>query len=310
MTEQPRITTKDLETAAVLIARFCVPKLHPGHEHLVDFATPRHGITAIVLGIPRTRANDRYSLSFEDRRKMVLEKYPNVVVLGQRDCRTVEQWSSELDALLEKHFKGMPCVLYGSRDSFIPKYTTGKHRTHLVEAIAAPSGTDIREALTVDSFTTEAERIAFRAGQIRAELDRPGVIYPTADVILFDETEEHVWLGRKEGESAWRFCGGFGETADDSMLEVIVRELSEEMGVTAERWKIIGTKKVDDWRYRGTKDCIMTTLYTARLTAGQVPQGNDDLPYVQKVPKADARHWLTPEHRPLWDMYLQSLSSN
>ena len=67
------------------------------------------------------------------------------------------------------------------------------------------------------------------------------------------------------------------------------------------------TCRIDDWRYRGSWDSIMTHLYACELTDGE-PQASDDIAELRWFEvdrlKEDA---FVPEHRPLWELLLEFL---
>ena len=75
--------------------------------------------------------------------------------------------------------------------------------------------------------------------------------------------------------------GGFADPADESYETAAARELQEECGaLETTPMQYLGSVKIDDWRYRGETDKILSLLFTATLRSGK-PQANDDLEALQ-----------------------------
>jgi bifunctional NMN adenylyltransferase/nudix hydrolase len=150
---------------------------------------------------------------------------------------------------------------------------------------------------------------SFRAGIMYATLRRFPTVYPTVDIAVFSADYEQLLLARKEHEIRFRFPGGFTDPADESYEMAALRELAEECGeLEVDELTYIGSCSVDDWRYRGSLDSIITHLYTCVLVSGN-PAPNDDIVElrwfdVQKL----KTEMLTPEHRPLLDLLLEFLT--
>jgi bifunctional NMN adenylyltransferase/nudix hydrolase len=150
---------------------------------------------------------------------------------------------------------------------------------------------------------------SFRAGIMYATLRRFPTVYPTVDIAVFSADYQQLLLARKEHEIRFRFPGGFTDPTDESYEMAALRELAEECGeLEVEDLTYIGSCKVDDWRYRGSLDGIITHLYTCVLVSGN-PAPNDDIVElrwfdVQKL----KTEMLTPEHRPLLDLLMEFLT--
>ena len=137
---------------SIVVGRFQVHELHPGHTTLIDTANYNSDRTIILLGCTKDGAkDDRNPYSISERAATIRERYPInrnshfIGVIFDRD--TDEEWSSDLDDIIssmtEPHDEVM---LYHSRDSFKDHYK-GKYATHEIAEIPGYSGTKVREQL-------------------------------------------------------------------------------------------------------------------------------------------------------------------
>ena len=100
----------------------------------------------------------------------------------------------------------------------------------------------------------------------------------TTDVAIFDSKNEYLVLGRKPNEEKFRFVGGFvnpNETAEMCASREVNEETGLEIGGVNEL-KPLGTHVIDDWRYRGESENILTTFFWANYKFGR-PEPNDDI---------------------------------
>lgn len=287
----------------VIIARFQVPELHIGHSYLIREVLKRHDTVVILLGTTAGAPTDKNPLSFFVRKKMVLQHFPSVNVEALPDMPGDDfGWSDNVDTILA-NYPGKP-VIYGSRGSFIPHYH-GRHRIQELPAYFERSGTDIRNELLEPLHSTN-----FRAGIIHSVMSRYPIVYSTVDIaclkqeyLASGELRQELLLGRKPKEKLLRFPGGFVDTGDRTTLNAAKRELSEEVGlIETSDWEYIGTSKMDDPRYRGTKDSIMTTLYKCTYVYGS-PKAADDISEVKWVNlKELTLEMVMPVHRELIEL--------
>ena len=69
--------TKEVRAdVGVLVGRFQVPNLHPGHIELIQSVCEAHSKVLIFLGLAPTKATRNNPLDFESRKHMILEKFP------------------------------------------------------------------------------------------------------------------------------------------------------------------------------------------------------------------------------------------
>jgi bifunctional NMN adenylyltransferase/nudix hydrolase len=258
----------------VIVGRFQVDSLHPGHLELFRQVSEKHDRVIVFIGVSRTIPTKRNPLDFETRKKMIQADYPDFTILPLRDEQSDVYWSVKLDESISSVTQFTNNVtLYGGRDSFTPHYY-GPHTVCQLEIPNLVSGTDIRAKITNRVMQTAD----FRAGVIYAANNRFPAVLPTVDVALFHDTGDgiKVLLGRKPGEDHFRFIGGFvnpGESLEDAAR----REAYEETKLDISSVEYIGSFPVKDWRYAKDKDTKITTSFFAGWTMTKTGKAGDDI---------------------------------
>ena len=131
----------------VIVGRFQVQKLHEAHLKLIQSVCNEHDKVIIFLGLSPVRVTQNNPLDFESRKQMILDKFPNTIVLYIKDTKDDEYWSNQLDGQISDIVgPNQTVVLYGSRDSFINHYT-GKYDTQELVQEVFVSGTEIRRSI-------------------------------------------------------------------------------------------------------------------------------------------------------------------
>lgn len=282
----------------VIVGRFQVPELHDAHRALIKHVCEQHDRVLIFLGlspIPATRENP---LDFDARRQMIQDEFPDVEVLYIKDMGSDEAWSKRLDEQIADVCPvGLSVCLYGGRESFINHYR-GKHTTCELESdIYINSGTEIRKQIARGRSRNSVD---FRRGVIAAAHKRFPTAFMAVDIAIFSgEDEKRILLVRKPHEPAWRLPGGFVDPGSPSLEANARREAQEETGVTITDPVYVSSHAIDDWRYRGEVDCVMTSLFKATYMAGPV-RADDDVAEakwfnVDELNPAD----IMPNHQPL-----------
>jgi bifunctional NMN adenylyltransferase/nudix hydrolase len=294
---------KILGTTAVVVGRFQVPKLHLGHRFLIEFAASRHDRLLIVLGVAGSFPTPRNPLSFEMREAMIKKEYPHALIVPLPDCPSDEAWSKALDELIER-VATLPATLYGSRKSFFSAYS-GKFPQEVVPSFNLYAGSKDRERIAKHSGRSEA----FRRGVIYTQASRHPIVYPTVDTAILSSDGTQVLLAAKEIDGAKRrFVGGFVDTSDLSLEQAAKREVIEETSsIEVDDFRYVGSARVRDWRYLGTGDEIMTTLFRATYVFG-APRAQDDIISLEWIPLREMMDLLVDEHKPLGEMLLKSLN--
>jgi bifunctional NMN adenylyltransferase/nudix hydrolase len=291
------INPKDFEVG-VIIARFQTNKLHDGHIHLIDHVLSNHKKVVVLLGVSKVPNTKKNPLDFASRMLMIQARYPNLTILPIRDQRSDEKWSQSVDEMISSAYGYKKTVIYGSRDSFIPYYS-GKNTVIELEPSVNYSATNVREAVAKETLPSED----FRAGVIYQAYNNRPVTYPTVDICVYNNHGE-ILLAKKPNEKHWRFVGGFVDPEDTSWEMAAKRELREETGGSLEIHKpnYVLSHRVNDWRYQGEEDGIMTSLFLAERHFG-LATASDDIEQVSWFPVQffsnydGIRTKIMPEHR-------------
>ena len=117
-----------------------------------------------------------------------------------------------------------------------------------------------------------------------------------------------ILLGQKHAEvntNKWRLIGGFIDKKDNGRKNAAIREVREEtnLDISREIITFVNQYTVDDWRYRGSKDGIMTTVFHVDLnkswddkTISSLESPSDDIAKLQWFKKSDVLKNLNKVH--------------
>jgi bifunctional NMN adenylyltransferase/nudix hydrolase len=135
-----------------------------------------------------------------------------------------------------------------------------------------------------------------------SEQKRYPTVFPTVDVVI--ERDGKLLLGRKPHQQKFRFVGGFADPAlDNSYEDAAKREAKEETSLTVSVVRYLGSTRIDDPRYRGTPDCIITHLFRAETWEG-TPEASDDIAELKWFAKEElSADTFVNEHHVLWELY-------
>jgi bifunctional NMN adenylyltransferase/nudix hydrolase len=288
----------------VVVGRFQVPEIHQGHRHLIDYVSNKNDELLIVIGSGRGFPTPRNPLSFETRKEMLLHEYPNATVAQIFDNPSDNEWSLDLDSIVAALFSRYEVTLYGSRDSFIPHYH-GQYATEKVLEVSSPDGTSIRA-----HCENTHKSVDFRKGLIHAQMERAPIPYPVVDVAIIRKETGEVLLGQKRQDmEKWRFVGGFFDPVLDTTLEGAVhREAFEETsGLEIGAPIYIGSRIINDWRYRKDSDRIISSFFMAPYIFG-APRPSDDLDSLAWFPYEKLLEVLVPQHQSLGELLIRTLN--
>lgn len=284
----------------VIVGRFQVHKLHSEHIDLIRTVCERHLRTIIFLGNSPARTTKRNPLDYQLRRKMIEDAFPDLKdVYYVFDHPDDHEWSKNLDQLINHHIGDKSAVLYGSRDSFISHYH-GRYQTCELLPNRIVSGSELRRVVGNQSRGTED----FRAGVIWAVEQQYSHAWNTVDVAILNEDNTKILLGHKktDPEGTVRFIGGFVRTklARIGVLEANVKaETYEETGAEVSNPQYIGSAIINDWRYRGEENEVMTTLFAVKYLFGPL-KAADDIDSIQWCDiDALTDNAIVESHRPL-----------
>jgi bifunctional NMN adenylyltransferase/nudix hydrolase len=299
--------TRETADVGVIVGRFQVANLHQGHRDLIQTVIDESERTIIFLGLSPLKTSKINPLDFEARKQMLQDEYPDITIAYIKDKPSDEVWSKDLDEQISNLTgPNKRVVLYGSRDAFISHYT-GRYETQELRQEVYISGTAVRNKI---GKTVKADP-AFREGVIWATHNQYPNPKPTVDIAIFDQKNENILLAKKFYETKFRFVGGFVDKGETYEMAA-VREVAEETngieiggigGLTH-----IGSFVIDDWRYRGEVENIITTLYTATLLHGR-PEPRDDIAELHWVPiktllKGNLENLIEAVHIPMIECLL------
>ena len=255
---------------AVIIGRFMVHDLHEAHRDLIDQVVAHHKKVILFLGVSKISGTRENPLDFTTRKKMIQSYYPDINIIPLPDNRYDDVWSKNLDSRIREIFPMGNVLLYGGRDSFIPRYH-GQFPTRELEQKLYVSGTEIRKEISEDIKSTPE----WRAGVIYSTYNRYPVSFQTVDIACFKG--DQLLLCKKPGERGYRFIGGFVDPTDSNLEHSARREFMEETGGNAEVDKMVyvSSFRVDDWRYKSGKDKIMTALFKCNYLYGRLEPSDD-----------------------------------
>lgn len=279
----------------VIVGRFQVPDLHRGHVDLIQSVVDTHDKVVLFLGLSPLKVTPNNPLDFEARKQMILEMFPRINVLYIKDMPSDQQWSRRLDEMVDDLTSpGQTACLYGGRDSFIERYH-GTHETRVLESEVVMSATTVRKEIARSSVREDP---AFRAGVIWAASGTFPTAYPVVDIGVFDA--DSLLLGRKTTDTGLRLPGGFVDPTDPHLEAVCRREVHEETGVDISDPVYVGSQIIDDWRYRGERDVILSNLFAATRLSGHL-RAADDLATVEwkSIREINIDRDIEPNHRPL-----------
>lgn len=127
-------------------------------------------------------------------------------------------------------------------------------------------------------------------------------VFATVDIVI--RKNKQLLLGRKAHQGKFRFVGGFSDPAfDNSYEDAAIREAKEETTLNLHEVVYLGSTRIDDPRYRGTPDCIITHLFLAEKWEGE-PLASDDIAELKWFDESSlTKNDFVDEHHVLWDLY-------
>jgi len=286
----------------VIIGRFQLPTLHIGYKKLIDEVFSLSDKVLILVGQSPVKFSENYPLPFNIIENNIKSEYLSITEVLPIYDRPVEKdydpWSSELDYFLSTKYdpNQYDVTLYGSKDSFIEKYS-GKYKSIILDV-------DIRNEISKTPISED-----FSKGIIYCIKNQYPISYQCVDTAIIKEGTE-ILLGRKKFQTKWRFPGGFVDPTDDSLESASKRECLEECGdIELDDFQYISSQRIDDWRYRSETNKIMTSFYKCKYIYGR-PIPNDDLEEVKwfKISDVDKNN-LVNEHNKLWDKLVKSIQN-
>jgi bifunctional NMN adenylyltransferase/nudix hydrolase len=236
---------------SVIIGRFQTPYLHEGHQELIRAATSYSENVLVLIGCTSATGTDKNPMDFKTRQELFAF---NCEVKPLHDMLSDIDWSDQIDKIISD-LGFTEATIFGGKDNSIQGYYHGKHRVKIINDIGVHSSTALRKAVGMSNPKPSGD---FRAGIIYAVENRYPIVYSTVDVAI---KKDNKYLVGKKGDK-YCFIGGFVDPSDRSLFEAAIREAREETGIANYGLGYYaGSIKIDDERYRGTKDSIMTNFF-------------------------------------------------
>jgi bifunctional NMN adenylyltransferase/nudix hydrolase len=290
----------------VIIGRFQVPELHLGHRALISEVFHRSDTVVIFVGVAPfkyTKRNPLEHFEVADSIRSYIDntfdksESDNVFVIPLLDRKTDEEWTANVDAILDNLGAGAEVTLYTDRDGFQDHYK-GKYPVEVLDLGITTSATEVRAAIEPINSAD------FRAGVIYGIEKQYPVARVAVDVIMMNTSQHNYLLVRKIGEDKFRFPGGMVDITDQSLEHTVRRELMEECPTS---W--IGeptyqfSTAVGDWRGQ-----VLSTVFVVSCE-GFNPDvtGNDEIAERKLFELGKVANVLVPEHKPIWERFLGHL---
>jgi bifunctional NMN adenylyltransferase/nudix hydrolase len=290
----PTMKNQELKASVgVVIGRFQVPEITEAHRDLVSTVKSRHSKVIILVGCAPV-ANYSNPLDFQTRFLMLTKEFPDAIILPIHDQKRDEAWSKGVDSAINGVLlPTQTVIIYGGRDSFIRHYS-GKFTTQALESDTYynVSGSAVRDAIRHQSFNS----VDYRRGVINSHANRFPMCVSTVDVAVVNTKEQKVLMATKPGSAELMFIGGFTDPRNQSLEEDAARELAEEthLYVDGRELQYVGSRTIDDWRYRGT-DKIRTTFFAVCSDTWPAPKADDDIETLQWIPFDKLFNAILPE---------------
>ena len=249
---------------SVIIGRFQTPYLHQGHIKLIEEAKKVSDDVLILIGCTAAQGTDKNPLDFKTRESLFYSSgvLSNPAVLPLDDCPSDKDWSNKIDLIIEDlGFK--EAIIFGGRDNSIEDYYCGKHTVAIIHQHGNHSSTSLRKEIAEEPMQCPN----FRSGIIYHAENRYPIVYHTVDVVI--RYKDKVLMGMKGDK--FHFIGGFVDPKDEDLEAAAYRELFEETGIEdGVDLGLHSSMKIDDSRYRDTKDSIMTHIFITRTNNEEI----------------------------------------
>jgi bifunctional NMN adenylyltransferase/nudix hydrolase len=268
-----------MSKVAVIVGRFQVSELTNAHKNLFYkiLSQYRPDYILVGIGVSSTKFTRKNPLDWASRSLMINDFLGLQVttaisfdVIPILDTENDKEWYFNLDSLICNSYPNDEVKLFGGRDSFLNKYKEygGKFDFEEYPETLNDSGTEARKLIANNKLETKH----FNKGIIYTVENQYPKVYPTVDIAIYNKQTREVLLGRKPNEELFRFIGGFVDPEDSCLEAAAAREAKEEANFSASSWaglsqqfEYISSRKMNDYRYKGTGDCLHTTFFATEV---------------------------------------------
>jgi len=285
----------------VIVGRFQAPLIHEGHQEVIQKVMSKHPRVVVFLGLSPHKCTRKDPYDFQIRKAMFEQQFPQVEVDYIHDVGDDLQWSKNLDRQIRRVIgPNQTATLYGSRDSFLKSYK-GNYATCELTPTKYISASEIRKAVGIKAKKTQE----FREGIVYAMECQPPRVIPTVDFAIYNPAKQEVLLVRKSDEHLLRFPGGKVDVEDEALEAACFKEKHQEVGsaITVSGFSYITSAQMNDWRYRGQYDKILTTFFYAEYIDGTPSPEDAEIAEARWVNVDELRMKFTsmvmPVHAPL-----------
>lgn len=304
----------DVKHTGVIVGRFQAPALTAGHQHLLTQVGSRCARVIVMIGCPPNFGTKRDPMEYSLRARMVQDYWsatfgqtPELTVLPCLNSESDTEWASRIDMMARAVSVASPLVLYCGHDGCGPVYTASGG-TMPVSTIAPIGGhaTDARAAIQ------PVHSEDFRAGLIYGIQRQFTAVYPVVDAVVYRRSPSigaiSVLMAQKATDTpdTWRVIGGFVDPSDQSLEQAVRREVREETGVEVGDVQYCCSMVIDDWRYRGCPEGILSAVFVAQYVFG-AEKASDDIARVSWMSTTAARASVHPNHARLLSVALSCI---
>ena len=267
----------------VLFAPFQTPTLLDTHRSALAKLIQNHAIVVVALPVSRITPSKVSPLDFRTRQAMIHTLFPNVLVVPVPHRKYGEDKAKALEEAIRAPFSE-----FRGATIYMSEADVSAYRPHCTMDLF-DMGWDFyvpehsARIATRDAVVNDED---FRRGIIHALTNQFQISWSTVDMFIrrVVDKETYVLLGKKPGERGWRFPGGFKDRTDLTYEAAVYREAGEEIlkpevdpSVVFTYPEYIGSRNIDDWRYKKEIDGITTLFYAVKFigTDDQIKAGDD-----------------------------------